>query len=163
MKLLTLAGLVLFGLNTVLHAQTKGHKEICETEAAKQLMGATGSCQVIIVPQKLTSESGMCIGRLNTLTCSVKYAVIEIGAGISINCGGHEEDLEAEASAYRIAALIKMENGKQTFLGSKKVFMDIKSQMFSISLVKEDGSIKEQTLELDMGAGGVPLSDTLCI
>jgi hypothetical protein len=139
------------------------HRKICETPEAQEMMGNSGNCQVIFIPQETKSRSGSCTGKLMGQMCILNYSIIPEGTDLSLNCGLIQQDFIAEVLYYRIAGLLKMENGKQTFIDDPSLYIDISTSVVSLKLIEEDGKLNSPTISFNIGVDSVQLTDTLCI
>lgn len=95
--------------------------------------------------------------------CTVEFAMIPAAAAMKITCGGVEQELDAEGSAYRVLAIVKDQAGKKEIVSDPKQYTVLTSRMLTLKLTQEDGAITDQTLELDLGMGPIELTNTFCI
>ncbi|HXH75514.1 MAG TPA: hypothetical protein VNJ08_11145 [Bacteriovoracaceae bacterium] len=163
MKLLTLTAFVLFCLSSFAEGEIgEKHQALCESDGAKEIMGPNGTCKVLVISQEPKNKSGVCIGQFKSLTCTINFAMIEAGSALNMDCGGFKQDMVAEGTAYKVAAIVTEENGEQTLIGDHRDYINLKNQMLSLNLVEEDGSIKDQSIELSFGLGPVLMTNVIC-
>jgi hypothetical protein len=91
----------------------------CSTTAAKNAMGANGSCKIVVAPNQKDTQ-GMCYATLKDTPCKLEYMANFDGGPMSLRCGmmiGDEPDLVKIAVAgavvrFNVGTFIKKSNGK---------------------------------------------------
>jgi hypothetical protein len=138
-------------------------QQICSSERVKEIIGETGSCRMLVIPQPQETRSGSCVGKMNKLMCVVKYSLSASEAKMSLKCSTMEQDLETTGSSFKVAAILKNSEGKQVLHDDGLTYINLSSSLVKLKLQLEDGILKDQQVSIDLGLGGVPLTDVLCI
>lgn len=143
----------------------------CETPEVKSLMGATGSCRVIVAVKKVKKE-GVCAGTLmGSLPCVVTYFSVSAGAAMNITCGPDatfpviNQDMEAEAAGYNVAILIKKADGQDVVLNDKNEYSMITNRMVDVSIVDTvvaGVQVSRGLILLSLESGQVALTNVTC-
>ncbi len=147
------------------------HQKNCETPEAKKLMGATGSCRIVLAPKKIEKQ-GMCTGTfMGSLPCAVTFVAVPEGAAMNLTCGTDanapviNQDMEAEASGYNVATLIRKADGQDVVQNDKNEYSMFSNRMVDVSIVDSmvNGvAVSTGTVLLSLQSGQVPLSNVVC-
>lgn len=147
------------------------HQKNCESVEAKSLMGATGSCRVIIAPKKIEKQ-GVCIGTfMGSLPCVVTFIAVTEGSAMNLTCGADpkapviNQDMEAEAAGYNVATLIRKADGQDVVLNDKSEYSMFSNRMVDVSIVDSVANgiaVSTGSVLLSLQSGQVALSNVTC-
>jgi len=164
----TLLALSLVLASTLAHADlSEKFQANCSTPENLKLIGATGSCRIVVAPKKIEKQ-GVCVGTfMGSLPCVVSYISVKEGAAMNLTCGTDpkapviDQDMGAEAVGYNVATLIKKADGQDVVQNDKTEYSEISSNMVSVSLSESVlGVSGAVVIQLQMGA--VALTNVTC-
>lgn len=164
----TLIALSLVLASTLAHADlAEKFQANCSTPENLKLIGATGSCRIVVAPKKIEKQ-GICVGTfMGSLPCAVSYISVKEGAAMNLTCGTDpkapviDQDMNAEAVGFNVATLIKKADGQDVVQNDKTEYSEISSNMVSVSLIDAAGiTTGAVTIQLQMGA--VQLTNVTC-
>lgn len=139
----------------------------CETPEVKKLMGAKGSCRVIVAPEKY-NKLLTCTGTIGTLTCLTTFdpkkdeklnlfCVTTADNKPQIN-----QDFEANGTSHTVATIINKGDGTDAVELAGSEFVTVSSEMVNIKL-EESKSAKVGIVELTYQPGyTVSLQNVQC-
>lgn len=149
----------------------ENHQKNCETPEAKKLMGTTGSCRIVIAPKKIEKQ-GLCTGTfMGSLPCAVTFIAVKEGAAMNLTCGTDanapviNQDMEAEASGYNVATLIRKADGQDVVQTDKNAYTMFTNRMVDVSIVDSvvNGvAVSTGSVSLSLQSGQVPLTNVVC-
>lgn len=164
----TLLALSLVLASTLAHADlAEKFQANCSTPENLKLIGATGSCRIIVAPKKIEKQ-GVCVGTfMGSLPCVVSYISVKEGAAMNLTCGTDpkapviDQDMGAEAVGFNVATLIKKADGQDVVQNDKTEYSQIASNMVEVTMSTNAlGTTGSVTLQLQMGA--VALTNVSC-
>lgn len=140
------------------------HQQNCESEEAKQLMGGTGSCRIVIALKPLIS-AGRCTGTVfGTIPCIVTYiSSNSAGASINLTCGEDisnpmiNQDMDAKGRSYNVATIFTKPDQKETIINDGNDYKLVSSSALSLMLIGTSASIV-----MSLENGNVPFSNVNC-
>lgn len=165
--LLSLLSLVSFAASAIDLAET--HQALCSSEEVQSQMGKTDTCRIVIATSKAKEIEGVCTGKFRgVMPCTAAFAANDTGAaGIHLICGfdsanpALDQGVDAELSAYKVAAVVSGPNGSQVVVADKGDHGIIDSGMMSIMLSKY-GSTTTARISLNLKDGSEELTDVVC-
>lgn len=147
------------------------HQKNCETPEAKSLMGATGSCRIVVAAKKIEKQ-GVCVGTfMGSLPCVVSFIAVPEGAAMNLTCGTDmnapviNQDMQAEAAGYNVATLIRKADGQDVVQNDKNDYSLFTNRMVDVSItdtVIAGVKVSTGTILLSLQSGQVPLSNVTC-
>lgn len=164
----TLIALSLVLASTVAHADlAEKFQANCSTPENLKLIGATGSCRIVVAPKKIEKQ-GVCVGTfMGSLPCVVSYISVKEGAAMNLTCGTDpkapviDQDMGAEAVGFSVATLIKKADGQDVVQNDKSEYSQISSNMLEVTLTDTAlGTTGAVTISLQMGQ--VALTNVTC-
>lgn len=164
----TLIALTLVLASTVAHADlAEKFQANCSTPENQKLIGATGSCRIIVAPKKIERQ-GVCVGTfMGSLPCVVRYISVKEGAAMNLTCGTDpkapviDQDMAAEAIGFNVATLIKKADGQDVVQNDKTEYAQISNNMVEVGLSENAlGTTGSVLITLQMGQ--VALTNVTC-
>lgn len=147
------------------------HAQNCETPAVKSMIGSTGSCRVVIAPKKIEKQ-GVCTGVFgNSLPCTVTFISNSSVSGLNLTCGNDpktpviNQDMEAEATGYSVATLIRKADGQDVVVNDENEYSFFTNRMIDVYVVESESNGVATTsgnIVLSLQSGAVSLSNVTC-
>lgn len=164
----TLIALSLVLASTLAHADlAEKFQANCSTTENLKLIGATGSCRIVVAPKKIEKQ-GVCVGTFMTsLPCVVSYISVKEGAAMNLTCGTDpkapviDQDMAAEAVGFNVATLIKKADGQDVVQNDKSEYSQISSNMLDLTLTESALGITGSII-ISLQMGQVALTNVTC-
>lgn len=140
------------------------HQAKCASPEVAAMIGATGSCRIVITPRKVDKQ-GMCIGMfMGSLPCAVTYIATPEGAAMNLTCGTDpqkpviNQDMAAEATGYNVTTLIRKADGQDVVRTEAQDYLLIANRMVDVSLT----SPTTAEIGITLQSGRVTLTNVNC-
>lgn len=147
------------------------HQKNCETPEVKAMMGTTGSCRIVLATKKIEKQ-GACVGTfMGSLPCIVTFIAVKQGAALNLTCGTDmnapviNQDMEAEASGYNVATLIRQADGQDVVQNDKNDYSMFSNRMMDVTIMDTilgGVPLSTGTVVLSLQSGQVPLTNVTC-
>ncbi len=136
------------------------HSGLCSSPEVKKLMGAKGSCQIMLAPTKTKEVSGRCVGKLADISCRVMVLKTSDVASMTLICGDMDSPLlsqvlAADVLSYQTSAIVKTSSGEYVTLNDPREFHLLSNPALEVQLVRGDKiegkmvlSLQERSIEL---------------
>lgn len=141
----------------------------CHSTRVKSLIGATGGCRAVIVPQNVEKIDGSCTGvLLNGLNCRFFYFAKNGQSAANLKCNDAkgkilvDSNMEVDISSVKHALVLKLANGDDDVMVDDGILINVTSSKVNVSFSKGVASSKSEFL-YTLRSGPVALTNVSCL